>query len=73
MTTRLTTAQSQLLAFVREYRREHHTCPTRAEMTKHFGWASANAAQAHLKALERKGAIRIGANKARAIFDLETV
>lgn len=73
MTAALTDTQTKVLAYVREYQRENQTCPTRAEMTKHFGWASPNAAQAHLKALERKGAIRIGANKARAIFDLETV
>lgn len=69
----LTVAQVRVLAFIREYRRENQMPPTQAEIQRHFGWASPNAVTDHLKALERKGAIRIGANKARAIFDLETI
>ncbi|MBB3193968.1 LexA family protein [Roseateles terrae] len=69
----LTATQSRVLEFVREYRRRNQMPPTQAEIQQHFGWASPNAVTDHLKALERKGAIRIGANKARAIFDLETV
>lgn len=68
----LTEPQRKVLAFLREYRREHQMPPTRAQIAAHFNWASANAAECHLRALERHGAIRLGAGKARAIFDLET-
>jgi repressor LexA len=33
--------------------------PTRAEIQHHFGWKSPNAAEDHLRALERKGVIRL--------------
>lgn len=41
--------------------------PTRAEICTEFGFKSPNAAETHLRALERKGAIFIDAHKSRGI------
>lgn len=71
MSRALTETQQQVLAFIREYRREHQMPPTRAEISRHFGWASANAAQEHLVAIASKGCIRIVKGQSRGIFDLE--
>lgn len=67
----LTTTQRKVLAFIREHRRENQMLPTRAEISSHFNWSSPNAAQCHLVALERHGAIRLTGTP-RGIFDLET-
>lgn len=69
----LTAIQSQVLAFVRSYRAEHQVPPTCAEISEHFGWSSRNSAVVHLQALEKKGHIRLGHGRARAIFDLSAV
>ena len=68
--TRLTPAQADTLAFIVKSQRENQMPPTRTEIAQHFGWKSANAAQDHLEALERKGAIRLRKNVARGIFVL---
>lgn len=68
----ITPTQRKVLAFIRERRRENQQPPTRSQIAKHFNWSSANSAQCHLNALERRGAIRITSGKARGIFDLET-
>ena len=50
--------------------------PTRAEIAKELGFRSANAAEEHLKALARKGAIEIvpGASRGiRLLIDTQTV
>lgn len=70
--TELTDLQSTVLEFIREFRRTHQMPPTRAEIARHFKWASANSAETHLRAIERKGHIRIVAGQSRGIFDLET-
>jgi SOS-response transcriptional repressor LexA len=41
--------------------------PTRAEISREFGWASANAAEDHLRALERKGLLKVLPGTARGI------
>lgn len=66
----LTAPQSKLLAFLVKFLAENQTPPTRAEISEHFGWASANAAEEHLRALAKKGAIALKAGKARGIFIL---
>ena len=65
--TNLTARQSQVLEFIQAYQREHGMPPTRAEISRHFGWASDNAAQEHISALRRKGAIQTK-HIARGIF-----
>jgi repressor LexA len=47
--------------------------PSTREIQAHFGFASQTAAMSHLRALERKGAIRRLAGKARAVVFPETL
>lgn len=47
--------QSQVLEFIERFFEEKGYPPTRAEIAEAFGWASPNAAQAHISALVRKG------------------
>jgi repressor LexA len=63
----LTDRQHQLVAFLRSYQRQHGVMPSTRDIQQHFGFASQTAAMSHLKALERKGAIRRLAGKARAV------
>ncbi|MFZ4765759.1 MAG: transcriptional repressor LexA [Roseimicrobium sp.] len=63
----LTDRQHQLVAFLRSYQRSHGVMPSTRDIQQHFGFASQTAAMSHLKALERKGAIRRLAGKARAV------
>jgi repressor LexA len=51
---------------------ENQSAPTRVEISEHFGWSSANAAQEHLLALAKKGVIALKANKSRGIFILNS-
>jgi repressor LexA len=63
----LTDRQTQLVSFLRSYQRQHGVMPSTRDIQQHFGFASQTAAMSHLKALERKGAIRRLAGKARAV------
>jgi repressor LexA len=63
----LTDRQHQLVSFLRTYQRQHGVMPSTRDIQQHFGFASQTAAMSHLKALERKGAIRRLAGKARAV------
>ena len=63
----LTNAQSQVLKFVRMYLKKYGIPPTRQEITTGFGWSSANAAQQHLVAIQRKGYIEFVGRKSRGI------
>ena len=42
--------------------------PTRAEIAAHFGFRSSNAAEDHLRALEKKGHVFLKPNCARGIY-----
>jgi repressor LexA len=53
----LTRRQSDVLAMIKRYISEKGYPPTRAEVAKEFGWKSANAADEHIAALAKKGAI----------------
>ncbi len=53
----LTEIQGDILDFVKGEILENQMPPTRAEIAKHFGWKSPNAAECHLKLMERKGVI----------------
>ncbi len=64
----LTALQADVLAYLIEFRQEHQVTPTRVEIADRFGWQSANSANAHIKALERKGFIRVRPNMSRGIF-----
>ena len=54
---KLTTRQSEILSFLQEFMEEAGMPPTRAEIARALGFRSVNAAEEHLRALQRKGAI----------------
>lgn len=64
---KLSRRQREILAFIVDRIRDDGMPPTRAEINAHFGFSSPNAAQSHLRALERKGAIRLNPRLARGI------
>jgi repressor LexA len=55
----LTPRQKQILRFISEFIETNKFPPTRSELSKHFGFRSPNAAEAHLRALEKKDYISI--------------
>ena len=67
MTKKLTIRQKQILEFISEFIRTHKFPPTRSELSAHFGFRSPNAAEAHLRALEKKAMIGIGRGVSRGI------
>ena len=67
MTIGLTLRQSEILDFIRDAVKRTGLPPTRAEIAASFGFRSANAAEEHLRALARKGAIEIASGTARGI------
>ncbi len=64
---KLTQRQQQVLDLVREHVEQTGYPPTRAEISSRLGFRSANAAEEHLKALARKGAIEIVPGASRGI------
>jgi repressor LexA len=64
---KLTARQSQVLDLVRHYIDETGFPPTRADIARELGFRSANAAEEHLRALARKGAIEMVAGTSRGI------
>ena len=64
---KLTQRQQQVLDIVREHIDRTGYPPTRADIAQALGFKSANAAEEHLKALARKGAIEIIAGASRGI------
>ncbi|PSF06201.1 repressor LexA [Marinobacter fuscus] len=64
---KLTARQSQVLDIIRRYLDETGYPPTRAEIAKELGFRSANAAEEHLRALARKGAIEMVPGASRGI------
>lgn len=63
----LTARQQEILEFIRGFMEIEGFPPTRAEIAHALGFRSPNAAEDHLKALERKGAIEILAGTSRGI------
>lgn len=68
---KLTTRQRQVLNFIRRSIQKNGIAPTRAEIADAMGFQSKNAAVDHLKALERKGFIRLHSDLSRGIQLLE--
>jgi repressor LexA len=64
---KLTPRQQQVLDIVRQHIEQTGYPPTRADIAKELGFKSANAAEEHLKALARKGAIEMIAGASRGI------
>ena len=63
----LTARQTQVLELIRQYIVDTGYPPTRADIAKELGFKSANAAEEHLKALARKGAIEMIPGTSRGI------
>ncbi len=63
----LTRRQQEILDLIREHLDEHGAPPTRAEIAHTLGFRSANAAESHLRALARKGAIELTPGASRGI------
>jgi repressor LexA len=64
---KLTSRQQQVLDVVRRHIDQTGYPPTRADIARELGFKSANAAEEHLKALARKGAIEMIAGASRGI------
>ena len=64
---RLTDRQEQILNYIREYLAETGFPPTRSEIAQEMGFKSPNAAEEHLRALARKGAIEMLPGTSRGI------
>ena len=64
---KLTNRQQQVLDIIRQHIDQTGYPPTRADIARELGFKSANAAEEHLKALARKGAIEIIAGASRGI------
>ena len=67
MATKLTERQQQILDLIRSEIARTGFPPTRAEIARALGFKSANAAEDHLRALARKGAIELTAGASRGI------
>ncbi|HIM06008.1 MAG TPA: transcriptional repressor LexA [Gammaproteobacteria bacterium] len=67
MAQTLTTRQLQVLECIQAFSQHTGMPPTRAEIAKQLGFRSANAAEEHLRALARKGAIELRAGTSRGI------
>lgn len=65
--SKLTQRQAEVLALIKAYIDETGFPPTRADIARKLGFKSANAAEEHLKALARKGAIEMIAGASRGI------
>lgn len=63
----LTVRQQQVYDLIREFLEETGYPPTRAEIADYLGFRSANAAEDHLRALERKGVIEMIPGASRGI------
>jgi len=67
----LTARQAEILELIRGYVAEEGCPPTRAEIADTLGFRSPNAAEDHLRALERKGYIELVPGASRGIRLLE--
>ncbi len=65
--SKLTPRQSQILDMIQEFISEFGMPPTRAEIARELGFKSPNAAEEHLRALQRKGVIELVPGASRGI------
>jgi repressor LexA len=64
---KLTERQSEVLQFIKHEVKGKGIAPTRADIAEHFGFKSKNAATDHIKALQRKGYIKVYNDMSRGI------
>lgn len=67
MSNHLTPRQQQILQLIQDHLQETGYPPTRMEIAQKFGFKSANAAEEHLRALEKKGFISMIPGASRGI------
>jgi repressor LexA len=67
MMNKLTPRQSEILLFIQQFIDAMGMPPTRAEIARELGFRSVNAAEEHLRALERKGVIELIPGTSRGI------
>ncbi len=63
----LTPRQSQILHMIQEFIADYGMPPTRADIARELGFKSANAAEEHLRALQRKGVLDLVPGASRGI------
>lgn len=63
----LTPRQIEVLEFIEHFIRTNQRPPTRADIANGFGWKSPNAAEDHLRAMQRKGVLFLSPGIARGI------
>ena len=63
----LTPRQAQILEMIQDFIAESGMPPTRAEIARELGFKSANAAEEHLRALQRKGVLDLVPGASRGI------
>ncbi|MBX2849412.1 MAG: transcriptional repressor LexA [Acidiferrobacterales bacterium] len=63
----LTKRQQEIFDYILEFMSANGAPPTRVEIAKHFGFRSPNAAEDHLKALDKKGHIELRSGTSRGI------
>lgn len=68
----LTKRQQEIFDFILECITTNGAPPTRVEIAEHFGFRSANAAEDHLKALDKKGHIELRSGTSRGIVVSES-
>lgn len=64
---KLTPRQEQILGYIKDYLQDTGFPPTRSEIAAEMGFKSPNAAEEHLRALARKGAIEMMPGTSRGI------
>jgi len=69
----LTTRQRQVLEFIRAHLEASGMPPTRSEIAQQMGFKSANAAEEHLRTLNRKGVIELIPGASRGIRLKDTI
>jgi len=63
----LTPRQNEILLLIQDFINEYGMPPTRAEIAKELGFKSANAAEEHLRALQKKGVLELLPGASRGI------
>jgi repressor LexA len=62
-----TAKQQEVLDFLKSYRQRNGYSPSSRDIQEHFGFQSQTAAVNHIKALAKKGLVKVNPNIARAV------
>ncbi len=66
-----TDKQHEVYIFIVEFRKERGYSPTNREISDHFGFASQTSAVNHVRALAKKGLVRLNESVARSVVPTE--